>query len=77
MTAENNSAKRTILLVHGGDFKPPAEVYLDEASTALREGVQRDFPDHVEALGGVDIDLAYYGDLGNEYQSADDALKAA
>ena len=22
MTAENNSAKRTILLVHGGDFKP-------------------------------------------------------
>ena len=67
MTAENNSAKRTILLVHGGDFKPPAEVYLDEASMALREGVQRDFPDHVDAFGAVGIDLAYYGDLGNEY----------
>ena len=67
MTAENNSAQRSILIVHGGDFKPPGEVYLDEASTALREGMQRDFPDHVEAFGKVGIELAYYGDLGNEY----------
>ena len=40
---------------------------MDEASTALREGVQRDFPDHVEPFGKVDIELAYYGDLGNAY----------
>jgi hypothetical protein len=67
MTEEAKSAQRSILIVHGGDFKPPAEVYMDEASTALRAGVQRDFPDHVEAFGKVTIELAYYGDLGNAY----------
>ncbi len=67
MTEESNSAERSILIVHGGDFKPPAEVYLDEASTALRAGVQRDYPDHVEAFAKVGIELAYYGDIGNAY----------
>ena len=67
MTEAAKSARRSILIVHGGDFKPPAEVYMDEASTALREAVQRDFPDHVESFGTVGIELAYYGDLGNAY----------
>lgn len=67
MTEQYNSAQRSILIVHGGDFKPPEEVYLDEATTALRAGVQRDFPDHVEAFRKVGIELAYYGDIGNEY----------
>jgi hypothetical protein len=67
MKETDNSAKRSILIVHGGDFKPPEEVYMDEASTALREGVQRDFPGHIEAFGEVGIELAYYGDLGNAY----------
>jgi hypothetical protein len=67
MTEAVNSARRSILIVHGGDFKPPAEVYMDEATTALREGVQRDYPDHVESFGNVGIELAYYGDLGNAY----------
>ena len=67
MTEENKSARRSILIVHGGDFKPPAEVYMDEASTALRDAVQRDFPDHVESFDTVGIELAYYGDLGNAY----------
>ena len=67
MTEEEKSAQRSILIVHGGDFKPPEEVYLDEAATALHAGVRRDFPDHVEAFGKVGIELAYYGDIGNEY----------
>jgi hypothetical protein len=67
MTEEAKSAQRSILIVHGGDFKPAADVYLDEASTALQAGIQRDFPDHVEAFGTVAIELAYYGDLGNAY----------
>lgn len=67
MTETSKSAQRSILIVHGGDFKPPADVYLDEATTALREGVQRDYPDHVEPFANVGIELAYYGDLGNEY----------
>ena len=67
MTETTKSAQRSILIVHGGDFKPPEDVYLDEASTALREGLQRDFPDHVEPFESVGIELAYYGDIGNEY----------
>ena len=67
MTEAVKSARRSILIVHGGDFKPPEEVYMDEASTALREAVQRDYPDHVESFGAIGIELAYYGDLGNEY----------
>ena len=67
MTDEATSARRSILIVHGGDFKPPAEVYKDEAVTALRAGVRRDFPGHIEAFEKIGIELAYYGDLGNAY----------
>jgi hypothetical protein len=67
MTETVKSARRSILVVHGGDFKPPAEVYMDEASTALLDAVQRDYPDHVEMFGKIGIELAYYGDLGNAY----------
>jgi hypothetical protein len=63
---KTNHSRRSILFVHGSDFKPPAEVFLDEASTALRSGVERDFPDNVELLDSVDLELAYYGDIGNE-----------
>ncbi len=67
MTEQEKSAQRSILIVHGGDFKPAEEVYMDEASTALLAGVQRDYPDQVEAFGKVGMALAYYGDIGNEY----------
>jgi len=63
---KTNHSRRSILLVHGSDFKPPAEVFADEASTALRSGIERDFPDKVELFDALDIELAYYGDLGNE-----------
>lgn len=63
---KTNHSRRSILFVHGSDFKPPAEVFLDEASTALRSGVERDFPDNIELLDSVDLELAYYGDIGNE-----------
>lgn len=43
---------------------------MDEASTALRSGVERDFPDKVELFDALDIELAYYGDLGNEFLRA-------
>jgi hypothetical protein len=62
----NNSTRRSILLVHGADFKPPADVFLDEATTALRSGVGRDFPHCGEAYQAVSVELAYYGDLSNE-----------
>ena len=67
---KTNHSRRSILFVHGSDFKPPAEVFLDEASTALRSGVERDFPDNLELLDSVGLELAYYGDLGNEFLRA-------
>lgn len=67
---KTNHSRRSILFVHGSDFKPPAEVFLDEASTALRSGVERDFPDNIELLDSVDLELAYYGDIGNEFLRA-------
>lgn len=67
---KTNHSRRSILFVHGSDFKPPAEVFLDEASTALRSGVERDFPDNAELLESVGLELAYYGDLGNEFLRA-------
>jgi hypothetical protein len=68
---KTKNVRRSILLVHGADFKPAAEIFLDEASTALRAGVERDFPDKVELFDALDIELAYYGDLGNELLRAD------
>ena len=67
MTEEAKSARRSILIVHGCDFKPPEKIFMDDTSTALLEGVRRDYPDHVEAFGKVGLELAYYGDLGNAY----------
>jgi hypothetical protein len=61
-----NPVRRSILLVHGADFKPPAEVFLDEATTALRAGVNRDYPHCLDAYDAMHVDLAYYGDLSNE-----------
>jgi hypothetical protein len=61
-----NPTRRSILIVHGADFKPPADVFLDETKTALRAGVNRDFPHCAEAYDAVNVELAYYGDLSNE-----------
>jgi hypothetical protein len=61
-----NPTRRSILIVHGADFKPPADVFLDETTTALRAGVSRDYPHCVEAYDAVNVELAYYGDLSNE-----------
>lgn len=57
--------ERSILIVHGRDFKP-AEAALREISvTALRAGLERDFPDCLESFDQMSTELAYYGDLGN------------
>ena len=66
MADTDNNARRTVLLVHGADFKPPQEVYLDEASTAIRHGLERDYPDIPGVYDSLNVELAYYGDLGNE-----------
>ena len=37
--------KRGILLIHGRDFKPAADKYLEIAVAAMRIGLERDYPD--------------------------------
>jgi hypothetical protein len=63
----HRSGARSILLVHGRDFKPARDTYLDISLTALRAGIERDYPDHVEAYDMLVKDLAYFGDLTNEF----------
>ena len=66
MADNDNNARRSILLVHGSDFKPPEEVFKDEAVIALRHGFERDYPESAPAFDTLTIELAYYGDLGND-----------
>lgn len=57
---------RSILLVHGRDFKPSSDALLEISLAALRSGIERDFPDQVSAYDMIVKELAYYGDLSNE-----------
>jgi len=58
-------SNRSILLVHGRDFKPVEDALMDISMAALRAGIERDYPDNVDALDSVHKEIAYYGDLTN------------
>ena len=60
---EEEQQNRSILLIHGRDFKPAAATYLELATTAMRAGLERDFPNCVECFDRLSIDLAWYGDM--------------
>ena len=60
------TAGRTLLYVHGRDFKPDAETLLDLSMAALRSGIERDYPGEMDGFDAADKRLAYYGDIGNE-----------
>ena len=59
----NGLGKRSLLLVHGRDFKPAEEAYMDLSMAALRSGIERDFPEAVNLFDGVQKSIAWYGDL--------------
>lgn len=61
---------RSLLFIHGRDFKPEHDALLEISTTALRAGIERDYPDCVSAFDGVHVELAYYGDLNNELLAA-------
>lgn len=63
ITSNETSAGRTLLLVHGKDFKPGAEHYFDFAIAALAAGLERDFPAEVDAFHDLKKSLCYYGDF--------------
>ena len=61
----SDSGARSILLVHGRDFKPSEQSLSDISLAALRYGIQRDYADNVDAYDMIVKELAYYGDLTN------------
>ncbi len=63
MTSDEQRPKHSLLIVHGRDFKPAAETYLELACDAILKGVARDYPDHAGALDSLTMELAWYGDL--------------
>ncbi|HEY5641249.1 MAG TPA: hypothetical protein VIS31_00110 [Woeseiaceae bacterium] len=68
--AANPTANRSLLLVHGRDFKPAGDVYMDISLAALRAGMERDFPDCVAAFDLLQKHIAWYGDLSADVLTA-------
>jgi len=64
--AANPTANRSLLLVHGRDFKPASDVYMDISLAAIRAGIERDFPDCLAAFDTLQKHIAWYGDLSAE-----------
>lgn len=62
----SGSSDRSLLLVHGRDFKPAAETYMDLSLAAIRCGIERDFPEQLDTFDAMHKSLAWYGDLNAE-----------
>ena len=60
-------SNRSILIVHGRDFKPAEDALMEISTAALRAGVERDYPESVDAFDSISKDIAYFGDLTNGY----------
>jgi hypothetical protein len=65
MTDEKEQ-KRSLLLIHGRDFKPAADAYMELSIAAIRAGLERDCPDCMPCFDRMSKDLAWYGDLAAE-----------
>lgn len=63
-------SSKSILVVHGRDFKPPEDELRDVTAAALRAGVQRDYPEQLHLFDEVCVEFAYYGDLSSDVLSA-------
>ncbi len=58
---------KTILLVHGRNFKPSKKDFQKHWLEALRFGIKRDHPDKVAALDKAKIEFVYYGNISNKF----------
>ena len=67
-------AGRTLLFVHGRDFKPAPDVFMELSMEALRVGMERDYPDFAEEFAALDKRIAYYGDITDDYLSGQGLL---
>lgn len=80
-TTGNNdgSTERVFLFVHGRDFKPAAEEFMDLSVAAILAGIERDYPDFVDEFCSLEKRVAYYGDITDQFltsrgQRYDEAL---
>lgn len=64
------SISGTLLFVHGRDYKPDRDVWMDLSHAALRAGLERDFPDCLETFATLQADVAWYGDLNRSVLDA-------
>ena len=59
-------SNRSLVLVHGRDFKPGREMYMDLSMAALRAGIERDYPGQLDSFDVLQKHIAWYGDLSAE-----------
>lgn len=59
-------SERSLLLVHGRDFKPGRETYMDISMAALRAGIERDYPKQLDSFDALQKHIAWYADLSAE-----------
>lgn len=68
MTAPAAKAAGPVLIfVHGRECKPAVADYFALVQEALLAGVERDYPDRVDACQALDKRVAWYGDLNNSF----------
>jgi hypothetical protein len=63
----HGQSKRTLIFVHGRDFKPAAEEFMDLTVAAASGGIERDYPETVPRFQAMEKSLAYYGDITDEF----------
>ncbi len=66
-TTTSGKSDCSLVIVHGRDFKPSGKDLLELIDSALAAGIERDNPDLLPDYGGLTKELAYYGDLSNEF----------
>ena len=66
----SGTGNRSLLLVHGRDFKPSSETHMDLSIAALRSGIERDYPDSLGSFDALNKNMAWYGDLNAEILQA-------
>lgn len=62
-----DNSNRTLVFVHGRDFKPDADTFMDLSMSALATGISRDCPEMCDRFYDLDKRIAYYGDLTDEF----------
>lgn len=61
------NAARSLVYVHGRDFKPCEDDCYDISIAAVLAGIERDYPECADQFCELDKRIAYYGDVTDEF----------